>query len=168
MSKYSINKIIIDKHKVTLNTVENFRCLEIKFAGSIKPISLLSDNYIIHKGLNKIIIINLNQLTSDYNKSYELDLFKYKGTAPITEVVLINKYKMKFVLGISRNDLDIWNVLGGYDDDGNEEKDWAYMTRNWEDLDFDGNNNKKYYIERIKTYDNETKTFTTTKEIRKR
>jgi|LUMU01.1.fsa_nt_gb hypothetical protein len=172
MAKYRRNKIIIDKHKVTLNAVQDFRCLEMNFAGSINTISLLPNNYIIHKGLNKIIIINLNQTSTVFNKSYDLDLFKYKGTAPITEALLINKHKMKLVLGIVRNDLDIWNVLGGYKDDylaeDIDEKDWAYMTRNWEDLDFDGNNNKKHYIERIKTYDNETKTFTTTKEIRKR
>ena len=78
-SKYRRNKIIIDKHKVTLNAVQDFRCLEMNFAGSINTISLLPNNYIIHKGLNKIIIINLNQTSTVFNKSYDLDLFKYKG-----------------------------------------------------------------------------------------
>ena len=96
MANIPNNKLIIDKHKVTLNSTREFRCLELTFAGSIKIVSLLPDNYIINKGLNKIIIVNLNNIgRTIYNKLIEIDLFRYKGQAPITRIVLIDKYNTK-------------------------------------------------------------------------
>ena len=161
------NKLIIDKHKVTLNSTKEFRCLEITFAGSIKIVSLLPDNYIINKGLNKIIIVNLNNIgRTTYNKLIEIDLFRYKGRSPITRIVFIDEYNIKSPLVIFREELELWNTLRNTNQDDFDK--WAFLTRNWEDMDFDGDNNKQYYIYRKKIYDKDTKTFTTTKEIRKR
>ena len=161
------NKLIIDKHKVTLNSTREFRCLELTFAGSIKIVSLLPDNYIINKGLNKIIIVNLNKISrTTYNKLNEIDLFRYKGRSPITRIVFIDEYNIKSPLVIFREELELWNTLRNTNQDDFDK--WAFLTRNWEDMDFDGDNNKQYYIYRKKIYDKDTKTTTTTKEIRKR
>ena len=51
------NIINIDKKKAVLYSNKQFRCLELTFAGSVKTISLLPNNYILKKSLNKIIIL---------------------------------------------------------------------------------------------------------------
>ena len=46
--------------------------------------------------------------------------------------------------------------------------DWNYLGDNWENIDFDGNNNKRKYLHKKTTFDKDTKTYTTTREIRKK
>ena len=156
-----IGSLNIDKEMVSIDTDFVYQLIEIHYVGTINIISLLPENYIIKKGNNKILIIKLNKGSSSLS-----ELFKYEGYAMITRCNVLNDKLVKNNLYVNKSSLEFWNTLIKVE--GQEEPVYEYMTRNWEDLDFDGNNNKKYYIERIKTYDNETKTFTTTKEIRKR
>ena len=95
------------------------------------------------------------------------NLFTYTGKATINACSLYLDYKNIIGIHIERTKFDFWDSMLSYDEDG-DDSSWVSLNTKYEDLNYDGYNNKKYYIERIKTYDNETKTFTTTKEIRKR
>ena len=150
------NKKNIDKDSLLLNVGKqivsidkevNYQAIEIEYVGTINIISLLSDDYIIKNNNNKIIILKL----SNNNKRKE-ELFKYNGVATIIRCT--KKHK-----------LDFWHLLGVDDD---IKTTWDKLNRNYEDLNYDGYNNKKKYIHRKTTYDNETRKYTTTREIRKR
>ena len=144
----------INEQIVSLDTKELYRAIEIKFVGKIKTTPLLSDNYMITQGRGKIIILK----TSNRHIN-ETDLFKYRGNAYITSCMVFKSNRESFSAFINRGSLQLWNTLN---------QNWEDITDNWEDLDFDGKNSKKEYIYRKRTYDNETKQFTTTKEIRKK
>ena len=54
------------------------------------------------------------------------------------------------------------------DSDEKKTQDWAYITKNWEDINFNGKNNKKSYLHTTTTYDQEKNQATSIKEIRKK
>ena len=121
----------------------------------MKLIKLLPDVYVIKKGRNKIIILNMSN-----KESSKIDLFKYVGTAYITKARLVDNNFNSINLFVNRIALQIWNVLGL--------EEWDNLSGNWENIDFNGNNAKHKYIHKKTTYDNESRKFTTTKEIRKK
>lgn len=156
-----IGSLNIDKEMVSIDTDFVYQLIEIHYVGTINIISLLPENYIIKKGNNKILIIKLNKGSSSLS-----ELFKYEGYAMITRCNVLNDKLVKNNLYVNKSSLEFWNTLIKVE--GQEEPVYEYMTRNWEDLDFDGNNKKYNYIHRKTIYDNETEEYTTTKEIRKR
>ena len=150
---------------VSIQTSEMWRGLQIQFKGKVEINSLLPDDYIVESGVSKIII-------AKFNKRDEVlsDLFKYKGELNILSCIMVSDNLKSTNIHIDRSSLQLWNTLYG---SVNREfkmilKDWAYLGENWEDLDFDGNNNKYSYTYRKQVYDKESKTYTEIKELRKK
>ena len=144
----------IGRKTVRLDTDINYQGIEIEYVGTINITSLLPNNYIVSNGNNKIIIVKMIK-----DDSVLKDLFTYKGMAMISKCMLVTEDLTTHNLYVNKSNLEQYTRLGGV---------WESYARNWEDISFDGNNNKKSYIHRNTTYDNETKTYTTKKEIRKK
>ena len=122
----------IGKEKVSIDTDINYQAIQMEYVGTINIKSLLPNNYIVSSGNNKIIIA---KLTKDDNNL--LDLFTYKGLAIISNCMLVTKDLQKHNLYINKSNIETYDMLDGL---------WDNQTRNFEDLEFDGNNNKKPYI----------------------
>ena len=151
---------------VSIETDIVYQGLEIDFVGTMNITSLLPDTYIAQAGINKIIVLKMES-----NDIILTDLFSYRGMAMITRCKLIDANLNSYNLYINKPSLMVWNALRKTVSTGltaGTQQDWAYLTSNWEDMSFDGNNNKRAYIHRQTSYDKETKTYTTTKEIRKK
>ena len=144
----------IGQKTIRIDTSINYQGIEIEYVGTINIISLLPSNYIVKSGNNKIIIIKLTK-----DEDILSDLFTYRGMAMITKCMLVTEDLKTHNLYVNKSNLEFYNRL---------DTTWENLSTNWEDLSFDGNNNKKSYIHRKTTYDKEAKTYTTTKEIRKR
>ncbi len=162
--------IKINQYDVEIETDINYQAIEISFNGIMDIQPLIGKNYIIKKGYNKIIIAKLN-----YDYAIVSKIFKYRGIANINSCTLIDKDYNKYNIYVDKSILQIWNRLKGYvvkysesNPDNNVKQDWAYLTRNWEDIEFDGNNNKYSYIH-VKTNKNVgTGTHSITREVRKK
>ena len=156
--KYTGN-LNIGKKNVSIDTDINYQAIEIKYAGTMNVSSLLPDNYILEKGSNKIIIVKMVKDDNILN-----DLFSYRGMAIITHCMIVDANLNKYNLYVNKSNLELWNTLIGE----KSSADWDYLTNHWEDISFDGNNNKRNYLYKKTTFDKETNTYTTTKEIRKK
>ena len=119
----------IGKEKVSIDTDINYQAIQMEYVGTINIKSLLPNNYIVSSGNNKIIIA---KLTKDDNNF--LDLFTYKGLAIISNCMLVTKDLQKHNLYINKSNIETYDMLDGL---------WDNQTRNFEDLEYDGNNNKK-------------------------
>ena len=150
---------------VSIQTSEEWKGLQIQFKGKVEINSVLPQDYIVESGVNKIIIAKFNERDEVLS-----DLFKYKGELNILSCIMVSDNLKSTNIHIDRSSLQLWNKLYG---SVNREskmilKDWAYLGENWEDLDFDGNNNKYSYTYRKQVYDKESKTYTEIKELRKK
>ena len=156
-------KLNIGRESVSIHTNNVWQGIEIKFSGKMRIESMLSNNYIVKAGENKVIIVKLNN-TLEVVK----DLFKYKGNSGITKCKIITPELESIKLQINEHSLQLWNTLQKYTLEGSDtiEQDWAYLGENWEDIDFDGNNDKHYYTYRKTIYDKEADTYTEIKELR--
>ena len=99
------------------------------------------------------------------------DLINYRGKALITVCKLVKEDLTSFNLFVNKSALELWNTLSKTElsnGTAGTRQDWAYLTRDWENIEYDGNNNKLSYIHRKTTYDKEARTYTTVKEIRKK
>ena len=169
--KYNNNKIQISgdlkvgNEIVSIQTSEQWSGIEIDFSGKIQIKSLLPEDYMVSSGRNKIIIVKLNFKEESFS-----ELFKYKGIANITKVLMVTKDLQSRILNIDMSSIQLWSNLIGYKKYGEDfvKKDWAYLGENWEDLDFDGNNDRNYYTYRKRVFDKESKTYTQIKELRKK
>ena len=156
----------IGEKTISVETDHNYQALEMDYVGTINITSLLPDNYMIANGNNKIIIIKTTK-----DSRIMTDLFNYKGMAMITRCKLVKDDLTSFNLYVNKPALELWNTLSKTETSNGAagtKQDWAYLTRDWENIEYDGNNNKLSYIHRKTTYDKETKTYTTVKEIRKK
>jgi|9_EtaG_2_1085328.scaffolds.fasta_scaffold00116_15 hypothetical protein len=143
----------IDKEKVSLDTNIVYQGIQIEYVGTINITSLLPNDYIVSSGNNKIIIAKL--IKNDNNLQ---DLFTYKGLAIISKCILITEDLQKHILYINKSNIDTYGMLNN---------SWDNLTRNYEDLKFDGNNNKKRYLFKRRIKDEDTGIITETREIRK-
>tara|TARA_R100000808_G_C2041519_1_gene80936 strand:- start:15 stop:530 length:516 start_codon:yes stop_codon:yes gene_type:complete len=154
----------IEKNKVSIDTNENFNYLEIHYMSKMNIEPIMNSNYVVKNDkLHKRIII---EKVSEGRDSVS-DLFKYNGKAIIIKCIL-NK---RINLYINKSNLELWNTLRKSEKKGSTDgtaQNWAYLTKDWENISFDGDNSKKSYIYRKTTYDKEKKTYTTIKEIRKK
>ena len=157
-------KIVLSEETATYIGTIDFRCLEITYLGTASLVSLLSQNYIIKKSHNKIYIFNIGRVNNT-EENINLDLFKYKGKALFPRAEIIDVDKNIDNIFISKAPIQIWSALYKKDDVG---IDWAYLNDKWEDIDFDGRNNKYSYIHRHADKNQETGITTTTREIRKK
>ena len=144
----------IGQKTIRIDTNINYQGIEIEYVGTINITSLLPSSYIVKSGNNKVIIIKLIK-----NDDILSDLFIYKGVAMITKCMIVTQDLETHNIYINKSNLELYNRLDG---------DYDNISKNWNDLSFDGNNNKKSYIYRKSTLDEENKTFTTIKEIRKK
>jgi len=159
--KYTGNLNVGEK-VISVDTDIIYQGIEIKYAGTINVSSLLPNNYILQKGANKIIIVKMERSNTIIS-----DLFEYRGMAIITHCMLVEPNLNKHNLYINKHSLQLWETLMGANP-SQDDMDWDYFGENREDIDFDGNNNKRNYLYKKTIYDKETNTFTTTKEIRKK
>ena len=154
----------IGKKIVSVDTDIDFKVIVIHYIGQLKIRQLNRDDITTIYGNNKILIANPK------NKKIS-ELFEYKGLALFTKCILTDTSRNKHNLYINKSNLELWNTLQKTEKVGTTdgvEQAWESLTRFWEDIDFDGNNAKKPYIHRTTSYDKETKTYTTIKEIRKK
>ena len=156
----------IEQNKISLDTNFEFIKVEIRHTGKMKIQSLLPNGCILEQDkLTNRIVIHIKNNVKIY------DLFKYKGKAMIKKCFIVLENNKKINLYINRSNLELWNTLTktnqlGYTDGVSQE--WDYITKNWEDISFDGNNAKRQYTFRKTTYDKEANTFNTITEIRKK
>ena len=153
MSKKTYNgNLNISKNSVSIETDYIYQGIEIDYIGVLNIESTLPSDYIVRKGNNKILIIKLQN-----NNRNIIDLFTYTGKAIISKCVLVTKELESYNLYINNTALELYDALEG---------NWEDYTRSWQDISFDGNNKKYNYQYRKANYDKDTKTYTTTKEIR--
>ena len=162
--KTYIGNLNIGENIISVDTDVSFNLLVIKYIGKIK-IKKLNNNLNVSKNRKTIVV----QKGSSKNIS---DLFAYKGVTFFSKCYIIDQdRKVSYNLYINKSNLQLWNTLKKSESMGGNKgvvQVWEYLTRNWEDMSFDGKNDKKPYIHRITTYDEEKNTYTTIKEIRKR
>ena len=158
-------KLNIGEKIVSIDTKEDWAGIEIDFTGKVEIKSLLPEDYIVKAGVNKIVVVKFNSRSESLN-----ELFEYKGNPKIKKCIIATKELESKNLYINHSSLQLWNTLGGSLKGTGEQikKDWAYLGENWEDIDFDGNNDKHYYIYRKQVYDKDSKTYTTIKEKREK
>ena len=153
MSKKTYNgNLNISKNAVSIETDYIYQGIEIDYIGVLNIETTLPSDYIVSKGNNKILIIKLQ-----HNNRNIIDLFTYTGKAIISKCVLVTKELESYNLYINNTALELYDALEG---------NWEDYTRSWQDISFDGNNKKYNYQYRKANYDKDTKTYTTTKEIR--
>ena len=153
MSKKTYNgNLNISKNAVSIETDYIYQGIEIDYIGVLNIETTLPSDYIVRKGNNKILIIKLQ-----HNNRNIIDLFTYTGKAIISKCVLVTKELESYNLYINNTALELYDALEG---------NWEDYTRSWQDISFDRNNKKYNYQYRKANYDKDTKTYTTTKEIR--
>lgn len=162
--------LIISEDKVSIDTYLGYIAMELEFDSKFIIKSLLPENYIIKKGDNKIIIADI-----DHNGISNRDLFNYVGVARITSCVIVTPKMKKKRIEIDRSCLQLWSTMGyrdtkNYSTNENVVARFKYddLTINWEDIDFNGNNNRRKYLYYHSKYDNETKQFTKIIEAREK
>tara|TARA_R110002020_G_scaffold122844_1_gene278751 strand:+ start:5801 stop:6295 length:495 start_codon:yes stop_codon:yes gene_type:complete len=152
----------IEKNKVSIDTNFEYKSITIHYLGRLKIKSLLPKGYkIINNKKTKTLVIFKNY----HSKNYSIDLFSYFGYARLLQCKVKGGYNYFNNLHINNTNLEFWETLNISKE---KTQDWAYITRNWEDLSFDGKNNKKSYLHTTTTYDQEKNQATTIKEIRKK
>ena len=166
MNNYT-NILLINKNKVSLKTDVNYQCIEITYNGTLNIVNLLPNNYLFAKGEKKIIIVKMIK-----NENIELDLFEYIGVCVIRNVKLITLNKKIYNMAILKTDLDFWNTLDNLQFKVNSTDEpvgesWDKMARNWEQMDFDGDNLHKKIKTKKFVKDKEADTITTTRELKK-
>ena len=167
MTKKNYNgNLNIGKKVVSVDTDINYQAIEIKYIGTININKLLPSNYLVQSGSNKVIIIKLT-----HNDEILTDLFSYRGRTLITKCIIVDKELNSYNLFVNKSNLELWNTLSRTQKSGTTdgvEQDWAYITRDWEDIDYDGVNNKYKYNHIKTTYDKENRKYITTTDIRKK
>ena len=155
--------INIGKKIVSVDTDLDFRAIIIYYVGKIRIREM-------HKGIN--VRKNTKTIIVENIKNEKInELFTYQGSALFKRCTLLDTNRRSHILSINNSNLELWETLKESKKNGiavGTEQDWESLTRFWENMDFDGNNAKKSYIHRTLSYDRETNTYTTIKEIRKR
>jgi len=126
-----INTLNIDKHNVSLQTELHYKAIEIIFQGKLSIKSLLPNDYLLKKGVGKLIILKFNQ-----NEELFKDLFSYTGACIIIEATLIDSELNKHKLSINTNYLTTWNrMTTTLKQDGTQlVKTWEGLSDNYEKL----------------------------------
>ena len=126
-----INTLNINKHNVSLQTELHYKAIEIIFQGKLSIKSLLPNDYLLKKGVGKLIILKFNQ-----NKELFKDLFSYTGACIIIEATLIDPELNKHKLAINTNYLTTWNrMTTTLKQDGTQlVKTWEGLSDNYEKL----------------------------------
>ena len=159
-----IRSLNVDESKVSIDVDINWQGIEINYVGNMNITTLLPNEYMVANGNGKILIIKMG-----YNDDSTLDLFAYTGSAMITKCIIATKELTKHRININKLSLQVWNSMKGSIKGGSlSSQTYESIGEFWEKLDFDGNNKKMSYIYQKNVYDKETKSFTKTKEIRKK
>ncbi len=157
------NHIKIQKKTISISALETFKMIVIEYIGELKINTLLSKNYKFIRSNQKLWIHNTYK-----NKNIVQDLFDYRGTALITRCTMYDFENNKINLNVDKTAVQIWNNLHGINQlEGFKTYDWDTLTTNWDDMDFDGKNNKIKYIHRSAEKASDG-VITKTREIRKK
>ena len=144
----------INKKTISIETDYAFQAIQIDYVGTLKIESLLPNNYVVVNKRNKVIVAKI-----DHSEDVLKDLFNYKGVALISKCIIVTKELETYNLYINKTALEFYNTLIG---------NWENYTIDWENIEFDGNNDKNYYTYRKRVFDKESKTYTQIKELRKK
>ena len=154
----------ITESKVFIDTDIDYAAIEINYIGTLAIKSLLPNNFLVSKGSSKVIILKFSN-----DNTIQSDLFKYMGQCLITKASIYKKDKTKHKLVINKSSLQLWNALRKQDRaDGEKSYDYDTLTRNWEDIKFEGRNNDIRKITYKNIYDKDANTNTLKKEIIKK
>ena len=159
----------IDKEKVSIDSNFLYKSLTIYYVGDLKIKSLMPKGFTVFNNKKTKTLTIL----SGYNYAISsMDLFAYFGNATLYKCIAnegVGFYSVN--LYINKLHLELWNTLSkreSLDSDEKKTQDWAYITKNWEDINFNRKNNKKSYLYNKTSYNKETNQYTTIKEIRKK
>lgn len=147
-----INKLIINRKLVELETDIEYQAIELHYNGKLYIENLLPQDYIVRKNNSKIIIVK-------FNKREEIlsELFNYNGYCNITYGFLVDKDLQKHNLTIESPSVDTWNISKSV---------WDEDSSNWED-GIDSSNNYGNSVKFKSVTDPETGVVTNTKETSK-
>ena len=147
-----INKLIINRKLVELETDIEYQAIELHYNGKLYIENLLPQDYIVRKNNSKIIIVK-------FNKREEIlsELFNYNGYCNITYGFLVDKDLQKHNLDIDKPSVNTWNT---------DKTEWEVDTSNWED-GIDSSNNYVNAVKFKSVTDPETGVVTNTKETSK-
>ena len=163
-SKPSNGTLYIGEKTITIDTEINYNLIELTFIGNMNVVSLLPDNYIVKKGFNKLVIVKM-----DNDKKIINDLLTYKGSAIIQSCKITSLNFVRYNINIEKTALQLWSTLRGLIKSGDDvAKDWAAITDNWQDIKFEGKNNKYSYIKLTRNTDKEAKNIIRRKEVREK
>ena len=153
----------IDENYVSIDTNHNYHMIELRYMDIINIYSSLPKSYVIKKGRSAIVIIKKESNTKIISR-----LFRYSGIAKIVSCKIYTDNN-EFVLPINRSALQTWESFDRTLVQGSDDvlQVWEGLTRNYEDLEFDGWNNKRNYLYNYFDKDKEAKTITLVREIRK-
>ena len=145
-----MNKLIIGKKLVELETDIVYQAIEISYYGKLYIENLLPNDYIVQKNNSKIIIIK-------FNKREEIlsELFNYNGYCNISYAYLVDKDLNKHELSISKPAKTIWRTLAF---------NWDISTTKYEDMKNVGANNYTNTLKHKAEIDPDTGVVTQTKE----
>ena len=160
-TKKHTGNLNISETQVSVDTNINYVGIEITFIGRMAIESVLPSYYLVQKGNNKIVILKFLNNDEIHN-----DLFNYFGQCLISRATIVDKDNVKHNLYINKLALELWNTL--YDVDVTAGNDWDSLTRNWEDIDFEGRNDDVKKLTIIKDYDKETKSISITRQYSKK
>ena len=145
----------IGEKYVSIDTRHKYQMIEIKYLDVMKIYSSLPKDYVIKKGRSAIVIIKKTQ-----NDKILDNLFRYLGFAKIISCKIFTSDGTEYMLPINKMALQTYEafdkVLVQSGDDVLQT--WQGLTRNWEDLLFNGNNNQRVYLYNYVKVDKEAKT----------
>ena len=152
----------IGEKYVTIDTEINFQMLVIKYIGHMKIYSTLPNNYVVKNGRSAIIIIK-----KDNNQKIEDRLFRYVGNAKIISCKIHYGFNVNniYINRVAQQTYDAFGKTIVIDGDDILQT-WDGLETNWEDLSFDGNNDKINYLHIFSSFNEETRSITLIKEIR--
>ena len=145
-----INKLIINRKLVELETDIEYKAVELHYNGKLYIENLLPQDYIVQKGNSKIIIVK-------FNKREEIlsQLFYYNGYCKIISGFLVDKDLQKHNLTIEAPSVVTWNTL---------KTNWEDIKTNWEDLKNTPSNKYSNNFKITSKTDPDTNVVTTTRE----
>ena len=150
----------VEEKSVYIDTDIQIRTVTIHYLGQL----IVKKQQNILNGNNKLLIMNFTDKKLDR-------LFEYKGMALFSKCIVADVKRAKHNIPINKLSLEKWNTLDKTIKSGTNlelVQSWESLTRYWENMGYNGNNNRKPYTHTFLSYDNETKKFTRNKEIRKK
>ena len=151
-----INKLIIEKKLVRIETDIVYKAIEIRYKSDLYIENLLADDYIVGKKNGKVLIIRFN-----LEDTIPKELFNYNGYCNIYYAFLVDKDSNKHELIIKRPAITTWNTMNKKNDlDGTSKTQvWESLTTDYELMESNIRNDYVKTRKIFRDYDAEAKTY---------